>query len=210
MKIGFIGYNVVGEHIKYIIEKKYKNIEYLFFDDILYSKNIDNSYPFNRYKEFFNEGINFIVTLGYKHLLLREKIISEILIENESLLNVIDDSAIIPDDVKMGKGVIIYSGIILGNNVSISDGVLLHNGVIVSHDSKIGCSTYISPNATICGNVNVAECCFIGANSSIANDIAIGRECIIGIGSVITTNLVNGTNGIGNPFRILKKKIKLI
>lgn len=209
MKIAFIGYNVVGRHIKNILEQKYSNIEYLYFDDIILKQGAKNSYSFIEYKKFLNQNINFIITLGYKHLDLRRQIISELTRLNESLLNVIDENTIIAKDAIIGNGVIIYSGVVIGNNVNIADGVLLHNAVVVSHNSYIGHSTYISPNATICGNVQIKECCFIGANTSVANDIIIDKKSIIGIGSVITKNLGSGTNGIGNPFKTLKDKIKL-
>jgi len=209
MKVGFIGYNVVGEHIKTIIEKKYSDIEYIYFDDILFKNSINNSYPFIKYKDFLNKEIYFIITLGYKHLPLRNNIINEIISHNGTLLTVIDQSVIMAEDVEIGKGVIICSGVILGNNVIIEDGALLHNGVVVSHDSRIGKSVYISPNSTICGNVEIQDCSFIGANTSIANNTTIGQECVIGIGSVITKNLKNQTHGIGNPFKVLKSKINL-
>lgn len=210
MKIAFIGYNVIGKHVKSILEKKYSNIEYFYFDDIMYKEQVKNSRPFVDYEKFFNNSFSFIVTLGYKHLLLRRKIIQNLIKQKEDILNVIDDSVIIADDATIGEGVIFYAGTVIGNNVEISDGVILHNSNVVSHDTIIGESTYVSPSVTICGNVYIDNCCFIGANSSISNDIKIENECIIGIGSVITTNLKSKTSAIGNPFKVLNHKINLI
>ena len=168
-----------------------------------------NAFAFNDYKKYNNHNINFVITLGYKYLDLKKKIIKDLKNNNELLINVIDKSVIIGQNVKLGKGIILYSGVVIGDNVKIHDGVLLHNAVVISHDSIIGNSTYISPNSTVCGNVKINDCCFIGAGTSIANDVIIEDDCIVGIGSVITKNLKQGISAIGNPFKILNEKIKL-
>jgi len=209
MKIAFIGYNIVGDHVKKILEERYSNIEYLYFDDLMKEDKHKNIYAFKDYKYFFNKGVNFIITLGYKHITLRKRILNELISKNEEVLSVIDRNSIVADDTIIGKGVIIYSGVVIGNNVNICDGVILHNGVVISHDSVIGNSTYISPNSTVCGNVKINDCCFIGAGTSIANDVIIEDNCIIGIGSVVLKNLKQGVSAIGNPLKILNKKIKL-
>ena len=214
MKIAFIGFGSLGEQIKVMIDASYsgnQEIEYIYFDDNLYNQKLkNNTYCFADYIDDSFRQYQFIVALGYKHLLAKTAIIDKLKLNKRKLFSFIHPTSFVSSNAVIETGVIIYPFCLVDQSVKIESGTIMHNRVTISHDCIIGSSNYFSPNATVCGNVSIGSHCFIGAGVIISNGIVIENEVVIAIGSVVTQNLPTGTNAIGNPLRLLvNKKIKL-
>lgn len=80
---------------------------------------------------------------------------------------------------------VIEESAIIGNNVSIGANVYIGENTIIKNNSQI------FPNVTIQKNVKIGENCKIYPNVSIYFDCQIGNECIIHSGTVI------GSDGFG-------------
>lgn len=208
IKIGFIGFGDLGNQIRsMLIEDKLEEYDFYYFDDKI--SNNTNNYSFKEYnKDQFND-LYFIVSLGYKHLKKKHKIINELLKDKRKLFTFIHKSAYVNPTAIIRNGVIIYPMCNIDLNVIIEPGSLLNNSVIISHDSIIGKCNFIAPNTTVNGNVKISNNCFIGSGTIINNNIKIGANCVIGLGTVITQDIPSNTNGIGNPFYKTSKKLKL-
>ncbi len=212
-KIGLIGYGDLSKQLINLIAtsplKELTNKEIIIFDDLAYQKKEENSFPLHGYKNFYKRDISWIVCLGYKHLHLKHKIISELLEKGEYLPSLIHPSSFIDASAKIGSGTYIYPGCLVDMNVTIGNGVLLNIGIIISHDSIVGDCSYLSPGTTLSGKVKVGKSTFLGTRSSVSNSVDIGDNCIIGIGSCVTHGVTKGSHAIGNPLRILKNEISL-
>lgn len=201
-KIGLIGFGDLGKQVKCLIEEDFnRNFEFVLFDDNLRFSKKNKTYPFCFYEEY-QDNIQFIVCLGYKHLNYKMEIIRKLKKKRSKLYNFVHSTSYISKSAKIGEGVIIFPGCNIDLNCKINDGVLLNNSVTISHDTIIGSSCFLAPGVTISGNVKIRECCFIGTNTAVADGVTIGKNCKIGIGSVITHNISNKVEGIGNPFKI--------
>jgi len=212
MKIAFIGFGSLGQQIKKMIDETYQiDMDYRFFDDNLYENKVDTIHlPFNSYLNAEFADYNFVVSLGYKHLRRKKKIIEELQINKRQLFSFIHPTCYISPDSIIENGVIMYPCCVVDQSVSIGMGTILHNRVTISHDSKIADNCYFSPGVIVCGNVTIGSLCFIGAGCIISNNLNIEDEVTIGIGSVVTENLALGSNVIGNPLRFLfNKKLRL-
>ncbi len=208
-KIGLIGYGELGRQFEHLISGLYYDVSFIYFDDYLEKSEVKNYYPFNNFLDEEFKDIDFLVGLGYKHLVKKKEII-EILIENKRrMLTFIHPTAIIDNTAFIGEGTVIYPNVTIDKNVKIGKGCLLNLSVTVSHDSTIEDCCYLSPSVTLSGFVAIGEKVFLGTGVNVANNIIIKSSAIVGIGSVITKNIENKKIVIGNPQREIKK-IKLI
>jgi sugar O-acyltransferase (sialic acid O-acetyltransferase NeuD family) len=116
-----------------------------------------------------------------------------------SFLNVISPKAIVSRSCKMGKGVIVQSGVNISADVCIGDFVRLNVNANVMHDCTIGNYTTIAPNAVLLGKVIVEDDCYIGANSTILPEVIVHESSVVGAGSVAVKNVPAGHTVKGVP-----------
>lgn len=110
---------------------------------------------------------------------------------------IIDPTAIISKNVKLGSASQILMGAILQTSVKIDDSVIINSGAIIEHDCEIMSHSHVASGATLCGNVKVGTGSFIGAGSNIRQNITIGSSSTIGLGSTILDDVQNGTTACG-------------
>jgi len=85
-------------------------------------------------------------------------------------------SAVLEQNVSLGKNVAIGSHVYIGENVDIGDNTVIYPGVFIGPNVSIGCNTIVY------ANVSVREAC------------TIGNDCILHMGAVI------GSDGFGFAF----------
>ena len=115
--------------------------------------------------------------------------------------NIIDKTAIISENVKIGEGSFVGKGVIVNVGTIISDNCIINTGSVIEHDCYIGNFVHISPNATLCGGVKVGKNSHIGANSTIIQYKNIGKNVIVGAGSIVTKDITDNITAYGNPCR---------
>lgn len=207
-KIVFIGGGALSEQIIHFIGESSDN-EYYFFDDCMYEKKVNNSFPFLSYKTFDFSGYEIIISLGYKHLRQRLEILDYLNRKNFKLIKYIHPSCCIESSAKIGTGTILYPMNNIDPLAIIEQGVIINSKCSICHNVRVGRGTFIASGVLISGFSSVGERNFIGAGVNIANNISIGDDCIIGIGTVVTKDIPDGASVIGNPMRILKKPLQI-
>lgn len=207
MKYAFVGFGDLGKQFFNLINPSNSD-EVIYFDDNLEIDFI-KTFPFNFYEDNCFDEFSFVVSLGYKHLEIKNRIINNLTINKRNIHTCIHNSAHVCKTATIGNGVMIYPLACIDFQVHIDDGVLINNNVVISHESKIGRCTYISPGVILSGKVTIGENCFVGSGSIISNDVSIGENVFIGIGSVVTRNINDNAYVIGNPLRKLDKKFNL-
>jgi sugar O-acyltransferase (sialic acid O-acetyltransferase NeuD family) len=105
--------------------------------------------------------------------------------------NNVMDEALISNDVRIGKGGIVYFK------------------SIISHDTFIDDFVEISPGATILGRCKIGSFSQIGSNATILPDVNIGKNVIVGAGSVVTKDIPDNSLVVGVPAMIKKNLPKL-
>ena len=195
-----------GGHASVIEDIAKKNnfiLDGVFYDGDI--KNLTNLKKIDEIKNVLDyaSGNNFIVAFG--------DIESRInLVENlEGKINwftLIDPTAIISSNVKIGNGTVIMPGTVINSGVNIGNHVIINSGSIIEHGCDIGDHVHISPGSTICGNSKISFGAWIGANSVIINAIKIGKKAIIGAGSVVINDIDAETKIAGNPAKDINKK----
>lgn len=150
------------------------------------------------------------ITLGIGHVgntTQREKITSDYETTEHTIENVIASSAIINEDVTLGKGIVIFDGAIIQPGVTIGDYSIINTKASVDHDCIIGKHVHIAPGATLSGNVTVGDGVLVGVGASVIQGVTIAKGCIVGAGAVVISDC-NREDGVyvGSPAQLIKIK----
>lgn len=81
--------------------------------------------------------------------------------------------------IEIGKGSIIYPGVILTVNTKIGNHVLLSGNCGIGHDTVIGDYSSVLWGSNFSGYDNVGESCFIGVGTKVIQGINISNEMTV-------------------------------
>lgn len=116
-----------------------------------------------------------------------------------SLPFIIDQSANVSRDARIGRGVYIGKKVVVNPEVTILDGTIINTAAIIEHGCSIEQFVHVATGAILCGEVMVGRGTHIGAGSVIRQGIKIGSNTLIGIGSVVVSDINNQVVAYGNP-----------
>lgn len=144
----------------------------------------------------------FICSIGSPNSYLkRESIIKNSGIDSERFATVYHPKASVSKFARIGRGVVLWPGVVVSAGAVIEDHVLVLSNSVISHGVKVGRYSCVASGAVVCGDVSIGESCYIGANSSIIGGISIGEGALVGMGSVVLRDVRDGERVAGNPAR---------
>lgn len=108
--------------------------------------------------------------------------------------------------VEIEAGCNILSGVKISNDVKIGKGTLIYYNCIVTHDVEIGKFVEISPDVKILGRAMINDYTQIGSGSIIFPDTKVGKDVIIAAGSVVRNDVPDSVMVAGVP-AIIKKHL---
>lgn len=152
----------------------------------------------------------FVKTNSNKYLLAvgnnaTRKRLREMLMETRS--SAIHGSSVLSNSARIGVGTVVMANTSINADVVIGKHVIINTNASIDHDCIIADYVHISPNAALAGDVTVGEGSNIGIGACIIQGITIGNWCTIGAGSVIIKDVPDGCTVVGNPGRILKRRV---
>ncbi|MCR5656070.1 MAG: acetyltransferase [Butyrivibrio sp.] len=122
-----------------------------------------------------------------------------------SFTNIIDPSAVVSLNAKLGKGIFVGKNAVINAGATVGDHAIINTGAIVEHDCEIGDFAHIAVGTKVCGESKIGENALIGAGATILQGVEIGNDTIIGAGSVATKNIGTFCTAVGAPARIVRK-----
>ena len=120
--------------------------------------------------------------------------------------NIIDESALVSINSKLGKGVFVGKNAVINAGVIIGDSSIINTSTTIEHDCTIGQYAHISTGSILCGAVKIGNSTHIGANSVIRQHLEIGSNVLIGIGSVLMQNIPDNSIAYGNPCKVVSPR----
>jgi putative colanic acid biosynthesis acetyltransferase WcaB len=107
----------------------------------------------------------------------------------------------LPRKLTVGKGLSLFHG----HALVINQGVVIGSNCTLRNSTTIGHKKLAGGNFSACPRIgNYVD---IGANVCIIGDVIIGDNVVIGAGTVIVSDIPSNCVVVGNPARILDKKI---
>ena len=163
------------------IEKKVcaYNLDYLGNDD-----NLDTIY-----KSGIKHAFVCIGFLGNSDL--RKNIYNKLTSIGFKIPIIIDKTAILANNCKVGEGTFVGKGAIINSNACIGKMCIINSGSIIEHDCSVGDFSHIAVSACMCGEVKVGNNTFIGANSTVVQCVNIGSNVTIGAGMTIISDIID-------------------
>lgn len=106
----------------------------------------------------------------------RKEIYAALKKKNYDFPNMINNRAVIGENVQMGEGNIIFAGAVIGP------------------EARLGSSCIINANATIAHEVVISDCCHIAAGAVLAGGVVVDENTLVGQGCTVYSNVHIGKN----------------
>jgi sugar O-acyltransferase (sialic acid O-acetyltransferase NeuD family) len=141
---------------------------------------------------------------GFKDNLLRKKIYNKFAQQNFDIVNCIHPTAVISSSVKLGKGLVIFAGVILNPEVVIHDNCIIATGSTIDHETIIKSHCLISAGVTIGANTCIEEESLCALGSKVISQVNVGKNVLVAAGAVVTNNILDGEIVFGIPAKTKK------
>ena len=158
MKKALIGY---GGHAREVMAQMGKNLPCFVDDEYVTSETLPLS-------EFNPKKYKVMVALGDSKK--RFDMVSK-LPKNTKYFSFIHPTALLMENVTVGKGSFVGANSILTTNIKIGSHALINRGNQIGHDSEIGDYFSMMPGSIVSGNVRIYDCVYMGNNSCIKEKI---------------------------------------
>lgn len=145
--------------------------------------------------------------IGFGNMKYRKHVYEEFVNAGWEAVNIYHPDAIISNDSKIGKGVLIEAGCLITPNPIIGDNVVINTGSQVNHDNIISDHVYIASGIILSGGVTIGQNTLIDDGVIVTLGKKIGENCIVGGGSVVTKDISSSVVAYGNPAKIIRKNI---
>ncbi len=155
----------------------------------------------NEYPRYL-ECADFFVAIGNGAVRRRLQTMLE---ENgASVATLIHPSAVVAQDVSVGRGTVIMAGAVINPGATVGCGTIINTCASVDHDCRVGDYIHIAVGARICGTVHLEDDSWIGAGAVIVQDLSVCAGCMIGAGAVVVKSITEKGTYLGVPARKVK------
>lgn len=157
--------------------------------------------PLRIISELLDNETYILIAIGANRV--RKLIFDKLQLPIEKYATVVDPSAIVSNDVVIGRGTCIMPNSVVNPASTIGNHVILNTRCVIEHDNVIKDYVHVSPGSTLTGNVTVEEGCHIGAGATLIPSVNIGSWSIVGAGSTVIRDVENDVTVVGSPSRVL-------
>lgn len=105
---------------------------------------------------------------------------------------IIHPRASVSSSARIGEGVLILGGAVVGPDAVIGDFSIVNSNAVVSHDCRIGRNVHVTPGALIAGRVSVGNDTLVGMGVTIYMDVTIGSGVTIANGRSVACDVPDG------------------
>lgn len=182
MKIIVAGFDGYGRSVIASILEQDKKYEMIILDD----KNVGEAYEgievvgaLEDMQSFFDKGFHGIYIANENSLEWRKKVAIKARDIGFEFVTVIDKSALVSTDAKIGAGTYIAKGVVVDPATIIGDNVIINVGATIQSESTVGDYSRISTAAIISHGVNVGAMCHVGAKSVVTDNTEVPDNTVI-------------------------------
>ena len=120
---------------------------------------------------------------------------------------IVDPTAIVPSNIRLGQGNYVNAGAVLGSEVILRDHVCINRAASIGHHTVIEDFGTVSPSAASASHCTIGKGAFVGLNASLGVALRVGVNAVVGAGAVVIEEVADNTLVVGNPARVSKEGI---
>lgn len=173
-----------------------------FIDDIKTGEHLGYSILGNSLENFNPKTHCFFVCIGNNKK--RTIWYNKILEKGFEIINIIDKSAIVSKNIRIGKGIFIGKLAIVNSDVTLGNNIIVNTKALLEHGTSVGDNSNVSTNTAVNGDTKIGKNCFIGSSSVLNGQLTIGDGAVIGSGTVVIKDVKENTTVVGVPGRVIK------
>ncbi|MCJ8164443.1 NeuD/PglB/VioB family sugar acetyltransferase [Pontibacter sp. E15-1] len=110
----------------------------------------------------------------------------------------------ISNNIRIGKGVIIYPGVAINYNTSVADFSILNMNCAIGHDCRIGRCATLAPGVSLGGFTVLENCVEMGINAATVQGSRVGENSIVGGMGMVTQEIPANCTAVGVPAKPVK------
>lgn len=118
-----------------------------------------------------------------------------------NLVSVVHPTAYVAGEARLGEGVFLAPGAIVGVDCLVSDFCIVNTHASIDHEGRCQEAVHLGPGCRLGGRVCVGPRAFIGLNASVRQGIKIGADAVVGAGAAVVSDVPAGTTVVGVPAR---------
>jgi len=123
-----------------------------------------------------------------------------------NFISTIHPSAVIGNDVTIGKGVMVMAGCLINPGAKLGDFTFYGTGAQVEHDCEVGEFASISSGSIMGGHVKIGKYAAITLGVILADRLSIGENSVVGSGSLVLKSLPDNVLAYGHPAKIIRSR----
>ena len=204
-----------GGHAKSVIDTIERQNQYRIVGLLEKPENVEREYRGYRVigddgmlERLYKEGVRYaFVSIGYMGKSRVRNGLFEILKKIGYILPVvIDPSAYISADAKLGEGTFVGKKAVINSGASVGKMSIINTGAILEHEVMVSDFCHIAVGSILCGQAVVEDNVFVGAGAVVIQGKHLGKESVIGAGTVVTKDIFEKTLLYGNVMKKIEKE----
>lgn len=120
-------------------------------------------------------------------------------------VTLVHPSATVSRFARLGRGVFINAGVVIGPNAVLADHVFVNRGVTVGHDTRVGAWTRLQPGCNVGGHVQIGAGVMVGMGASVIEELVIGANSVIAAGAAVIADVPERVLVAGVPAAVRKQ-----
>lgn len=146
----------------------------------------------------YDQGIRHaFITVGYMgRPEVRRKLYEEIKSIGFAVPNIIDATAVLAEDVKLGEGIFVGKRAVVNANASVGDMCIINTAAVIEHDCVIGGFSHVAVGAVLCGGCRTGVGVFVGANATVVQQQEIADNSFIKAGQVVAASMMQRKDSV--------------
>lgn len=100
-------------------------------------------------------------------------------------INAVHISAVIADNIQLGRGNVICAGAVVQTQAQIGNHCIINTHASIDHHCKISDFVHVAPNVAVCGSVQIGEGSFVATSSSVMPKLILAPWSFIKAGTLV-------------------------